>query len=184
MISTKVRWYIWKRKDRRVKMLAWGAFSPTRERTDTGDQANLALVKLSHNFLFQLWHMKSLEVNTVHWHQLSILVGYSLRPENKKRDLEIFLVDFFPIHVQNHLLDSLLWKKSSLPHLDPIPLLWATILICVSLILPVGWHPRSHLLCIASPSSFHWSSNTHAGLLSCGYGHCSSGVCEPLHISP
>ena len=87
MISTKVRGYTWKREDRRVKMLAWDPSSPTWESTDTGDQANLTLVKLSHNVLFQLWHIKSLEVNTIPWHQLSILVGYSLRPENKKKGI-------------------------------------------------------------------------------------------------
>lgn len=90
MISTKVRGYTWKIEDRRVKMMAWDPFSPTRESINTGDQANFTLVKLSHNFLFQLWHVKSLEVSTAPWHQLRILVGYSLRPENKTTKKGIF----------------------------------------------------------------------------------------------
>lgn len=87
VISTKVRGYTWKIEEGRVKIanmrsiLSWLPVSK-----DTGDQSNLMFcwLKQSHNFLFQLWHIKSLEVNIVHCHWLYVLVGYSLRPEKDK----------------------------------------------------------------------------------------------------
>lgn len=140
MISTKVKRVHLEREDRRVKMLAWDPFSPTRKSTDTGDQANLTLVKLSHDFLFQLWHIKSLEVNTIHWHQLSILVGYSLRPENKKKGSWNFPPRFFfcpcpkPLARFSSLKKVLITPPGSYhtalghsPNMSPSSCLWADI---------------------------------------------------------
>lgn len=147
-------------------MMAWDPFSPTRSK-NTGDQANFTLVKLSHNFLFQLWHVKSLEASTAHWHQLHILVGYSSGQKTKqqKKDLQIFSSRFFSIHVQNHLLDSLLQRGPVTPTWSCHTALGHSPNMCLPYFLPMGWHPRSHLLLHRSPSSSLWSSNTHAGFL-------------------